>query len=135
MLNQLSGSIVFPGAGYIAMMIASSAATQNILLEEITFKSALVFSDKETPKKTQVVLNSSPAKSPTSVSVSLSPFPSLFYATLALPFHSLLPISTFFAFPSLTPLPPAVLPVSLQLLSRALFFLFFLPRFILGNEI
>jgi Polyketide synthase dehydratase len=68
----LLGSIVFPGAGYIAMIIAASGSTQNVVLEDITFKSALVIPDKETSKKTQVALNSTPSKFPTSVSISLS---------------------------------------------------------------
>ena len=67
----LTGSIVFPGAGYIAMMIAASGSSHTVFLEDVAFKSALVFSDKDTPRKTQVALNSSPAKPPTSVSVSL----------------------------------------------------------------
>eukprot|EP00026_Physarum_polycephalum_P000042 Phypoly_transcript_00042.p1 GENE.Phypoly_transcript_00042~~Phypoly_transcript_00042.p1 ORF type:complete len:1769 (+),score=236.41 Phypoly_transcript_00042:758-5308(+) len=65
----VQGSIVFPGAGFLAMMIAASGAPQSIFLEEINFASALVFSDKDKPVNTQVVLNSSLAKSPTSVSI------------------------------------------------------------------
>lgn len=67
--NIFAGSIVFPGAGYIAMMAAASGANQGVILEDISFKSALVFADKETPKTTHVVLSSA-SKSTASVSIS-----------------------------------------------------------------
>lgn len=69
--NRLSGSIVFPGAGYIAMMMASSSATQNVVLEDVVFKSALVFENKEAAKKMQLTLNSPPSKNPVAVAISL----------------------------------------------------------------
>lgn len=68
---------MFPGAGYLAMIAAASSATQGLVLEDIVFKSALVFEDKEQVKKTNVVLTSAPSKTSASVSVSI---PFYFYS-------------------------------------------------------
>lgn len=49
---------MFPGAGYVSMLVAASGATQTVVLEDINFTSALIL-EKEKPKKLQSFLSSS----------------------------------------------------------------------------
>jgi Polyketide synthase dehydratase len=66
----LLDGVLFPGAGYVAWMIAASGATKQIVLEDLSFKRMLMFEDRDAAKKTQIVLNPSSVKSYTCASIS-----------------------------------------------------------------
>lgn len=61
---------MFPGAGYVAAIIAAAESKSKIALEAVSFKKMLVL-DESAPTKTQVMVNPSSSAS-TSVTISFN---------------------------------------------------------------